>query len=244
MAYREKHYIIKPLIDIIEGKSSGLNKKHLRIIRLICNLILYPFFKIIGPILSISISIIVLIAMYYAYGNFDIDYNPVIHFLWAIYYCFVISQMVYTLIIFFTLISGFSVYFKFRFNQVNQLFKSDDIRKISRAIHLHKLLYEQVEQINDVFSVHLTVFCLAMTLAWDIAFYLTLYGQTHVMRFVMANCSVCLLFGSFFTFCSGALFVSEAHKPYKIMNSFNVRSKRNLSIRIKLKVSFACLTII
>ena len=91
---------------------------------------------------------------------------------------------------------------------------------------------------------HLTVFCLAMTLAWDIAFYLTLNGQTHVMRFVMANCSVCLLFGSFFTFCSGALFFSEAYKLYKIMNFFNVRNNRGLSVRIKWKVSFACLKIL
>ena len=244
LAYQEKHFIIKPLVDILEGKSSGLNQKHLRRIRFMCNLILYPFFKVIGPILSTSISIIVLISMYYAYNNFDIDYNPVIHFVWAIYYCFVISQMVYTLIIFFTLISGLSFYFKFRFNQVNQLIKSNDIRKISRAIRLHKSTCDQVEQLNDVFSVHLTVFCVAMTLGWDIAFYLTLYGQTSVMRFVMANCSVCLLFGSFFTFCSGALFFSEAYKLYKIMNFFNVRNNRGLSVRIKWKVSFACLKIL
>lgn len=179
--------------------------------------------------------------MHYAYKNFDIDYNPVIHFLWAIYYCFVISQMVYTLIIFFSLIIGYSLYFKFRFNQVNQLFKSNNIRKISKAVYLHKSICDQVKQINDVYSVYLTVFCVAMTLGWDIAFYLTLYGQTSIMRLVMANGSVCLLFGSFFTFCSGALFVSEAHKPYKTMNSFNVRNKRNLSVRIKWRVSFACL---
>ena len=176
--------------------------------------------------------------MYYAYRNFDINYNPVIHFLWAIYYCFVISQMVYSILISFGVVIGFSLYIKFRFKEVNELLKSNNLSNIIKGIELHKLICNQVEDVNSVIAVHWMVFFLAMTFAWDIAFYLTLYGQSSVMRIVMANCSVWLLFGSFFTFCSGAVFNAEAHRSYELINSFMI--KRKLNFRTKWKVSFAC----
>lgn len=238
IAYQKKQYIIRPLIDIIEGKNAGLNEKHLRLVRLIGNLILYPSFKIVCPVLSMSISIVVLVAMYYAYFYFNVKYNPVIHTLWALYYCFVISQMVYSLFFVFIVVAGFSLHIKFMYTQVNELFKSKNIRKILRAIKMHKILCDQVKNFNDAASVHLTVFCLALTLGWDVAFYLALYGHNSGLRIVMANASVWLLFGSSFTFFCGAFFSSEAHKPYKIINSLILDT--SLSVRIKWKVSFVC----
>ena len=242
MAYQRKQHVIRVVFDMIEGKRGGLCAKHYRIIRFIANTVLWSFYKFLGPIMTISISLVILIWMYYYTYNYDVKYNPVIHFLWAIYYCFVVYQMISTFVIVFALIIGFSLYIKFRFKQVNQMFNQSNLEIISLGVVMHKSLCEKVEQVNHVFSLHLTVFCLAMTLGWDIAFYLTLYGHSPVMRIVMANCSVWLLFGSFFAYCSSALFTSEAHKPYEMMNSSVV--KRNLCFRTKWKVSFSCLTIL
>ena len=239
MAYKEKLDIVKPLIDILEGKNSGLNQKHLKILRFMGNILLPLIFNIICPALVLLISLKILITMYYAYNNFDVDYNPVIHFLWAIYYWFDISQMVYSIVLAFGLLTSFSLYIKLRFNQVNKLLKSNNIKIILTAIKKYRILCSQVEEINNLMSIHLTAPLLAVTFAWDIAFYLTLYGQSFTLRFVMAIITFLLLLGSLFSFFSGALFISEAHKPYEKINSLMV--KKCLNYRSKWKVSWTCL---
>ena len=238
MAFQEKQYLIKPLVDILEGKSSCLNRKHLKMLRFMSNAIIPLVFDVFCPAIILLASLFVLISMYYAYDNFDVHYNPIIHFLWAMYYCFVVSQLMYSFIIGFGIAIGFSIYIKFRFNEVNKLFKSNNNMTILKAILKHKLLCDQVEETNNLISIHLTVPFLAMTLAWDVAFYLTLYGQSLALRFITALLSSFLLAGSFFSFCCGALFVSEAHKPYVRINSLMIN--RRLSFKIKLKVSFYC----
>ena len=47
---------------------------------------------------------------------------------------------------------------------------------------MHKILCDEVKNFNDAASMHLTVFCLALTLGWDIAFYLALYGHNSGLR--------------------------------------------------------------
>ena len=242
MAYQRKQHVIRVVFDLMEGKREGLCKKNYKILRFIADTVLWSFYKFLGPIMTISISSVILIWMYYYAYNYNVNYNPVIHFIWAIYYCFVVYQMISTFVIIFGLIIGFSLYIKLRFKQVNQLFKNRNLMMISLGVVMHKSLCEKVEQVNNVFSFHLTVFCLVMTLGWDIAFYLTLYGHNPVIRIVMANCSVWLLFGSFFAYCSGALFTSEAHKPYELINSLMV--KRNLCFKRKWKVSFSFIIIL
>ena len=198
MAYKEKQYIIKPMIYILEGKNSGFNYKHLKTLRFLSNALLPMIFTIICPALVILISLKILIQMYYAYNNFDIDYidyNPVIHFLWAIYYCFVISQTVYSLLIVFVLLISFSLNLNLIYNQVNKLFNSNNIKIILIAIKKHKILCSQVEEMNNEISIHLTIPFSALTFALDIAFYLTLYKQSLTLRFVTANCIFFTLFG-------------------------------------------------
>ena len=144
------------------GKSAGLNKKHTRTLRLMANLLVYPSFKVIRPILTISISVIIFGLMYYAYVKSDVAYNPLLHFLWAIYFCFVVSQMVSTLIFTFSLFCGYSLYLKFRFKQVNQMFKRYKIKTVVKAIQQHKLLCDLVTQLNSLITTHLTVFYLGL----------------------------------------------------------------------------------
>ena len=217
------------------GKSGGLNRKHTRILRLLANLLLYPFFKVICPILAISISVIICGSMYHAYVKFDVVYNPVIHFLWAIYFSFVISQMVSTLVLTFSIFGGYSLYLKFRFKQVNQMFKSGKIKIVAKAIRKHKFLCEHVEQLNDLISTHLTTFYFGLSFSLDIAMYLSLYGHNPAIRIVMAFASVSLVFGCFAVSSLSALFTYEAHKSYDVINCLMV--KKRLPVRIKWKVS-------
>ena len=134
MAYQRKQYVIQPLVDLMEDKSANLNKKHKKIIRVIANLLAYPFVKVIRPFLTYSISVTILGFMYHAYIEFDVIYNPVIHFLWAIYFCFVVSQMISTLVFTFSMFSAYSLYLKFRFKQVNLMFKSGKIKIVMRVV--------------------------------------------------------------------------------------------------------------
>lgn len=238
MAYKEKQYIIQPLIDLLEGKNPGLYHKNLKILRFLGNALLPSLFNVICPALALFISLIIWVSMYNVYCKYNI-YNPVIHSLWAIYYSFVVFQMVYSLLLAFTIIISLSLLMKFRFNGVNKFFKSKNMNIITKAITKHKILCDQVEEMNNIISIHLTIPFLAVTLAWDIAFYLTLYGQNSLLRFVMGNCSFLLLFGTFFAFFSSVLIVSEAHKPYEEMNS--LMTKKCLNYRLKWKVSLTCL---
>ena len=128
VAYQKKQYVFKPVAELLQGKSAGLNEKHVRIIHVMANSVLLAFFLLICPVMVMSISLIVLAAMYYAYRTFDINYDPVIHSLWAIYYCFVVSQMVYFILISFRIVIGFSLYVKFKFEEVNQLLKSNTVK--------------------------------------------------------------------------------------------------------------------
>ena len=93
-----------------------------------------------------------------------------------------------------------------------------------------------VYELNNLVSKPLTVFYMVLTIACDIAFYLTLYGHNPVLRIVSAFTSVWLLFGQFFTFCSSALFISEAHKSYKFINSLMVRKIKYFKFSTKWKV--------
>ena len=148
MAYQKKQYVIRPVFDILEGKSAGLNQKNLLILRFLFNAMGLTFFKVLSPVLITSISLTILSQVYYAYTNYGVNYNPVITLIWAIYYCFVISQMVLTMVISFGVLIIFSLYIKFRFNQVNQLFKSNNIQMIKLAIGIHKSLCNEVEDIK------------------------------------------------------------------------------------------------
>lgn len=237
MAYKRKQYMIRPLFDLLAGKSVDINAQHTKIMRFMANFILYPFFRVFSPVSTFSISMIIFLIMYYAYVHFNV-YNPVVHFLWAIYYCFVVSQMVSTLVCTFGFFVGFSLYVKFRFNEVNKKFRSRNLKNIVKSIKEHKLICDYIEEINNIAAPHLTIFYLGLVFSFDISLYLSLYGHNPIIRIVMAYCCALLLFGFFLTYYSCALFVSEAHRPYKIINSLMV--KRRLRITIKWKVSLTC----
>ena len=111
------------------------------------------------------------------------------------------------------------------------MFRSRNLKKIVKGIKEHKLICDYAEEINDLLATHLVVFYLLLAFSLDISLYLSLYGHNPCLRIVMTYCCVLLLFGIFISYCSCALFVSEAHEPYKIMNSLMV--KRRLPIRIK-----------
>ena len=218
---------------MLEGKSAGLNKKDYAIIRLFGNLIGFPFFIVINPVLTILASVMVIVMMLYAYLNFDVKYNPVIHFVWAIYFCFVISQIVPTLVLTFGMFIALALHFKFRFKNVNRMIKTNKMTKIAKAIKKHKKICCDVEEVNKITTNYLITFYFAITFALDIALYLSLYGDNTLIRIVMVNCSCCILFGIFAAYCSSAIFISEAHKPYKIIMSL-IAKKR---FRVKWKVS-------
>ena len=57
-----------------------------------------------------------------------------------------------------------------------------------------------------------------------------------VLRYVSATASVWILIGQFFTFCSSALFISQAHKSYKFMNSLMVKKIECFKFSTKWKV--------
>ena len=161
------------------------------------NLLLYPLLKVIRPILTISISITILGFIYYAYVKFDVVYNPIIHFLWAIYFCFVISQVILILFLTFSLFSAYTLYLRFRFKEVNQMLKSGKIKIVLKGTQKHKLLCERVEQVKDLMATHLTIFYFVLSFSLDIAMYLSFYGRNPAVKIVMAFKSVILLFGGF-----------------------------------------------
>ena len=234
--YNEKQYLVRPLFDILEGKNPDLNESNLRLIRLVANLLLTPFFNLLKPILSVMCILTIFIFMIHAYFNFNVTYNPMIHSLWAIYYCFVVHQMVSTLIITYILICAISLYIKLRFKQVNQQLRSKKIRQIRKGFVQHERVCHYVYELNGLLSKHLTVFYIALAISIDIAFYLTLYGHNPVLRIVGLTASIWLLIGQFFTFCSSALFISEAHKSYKLINSLVVKRTKYFKFNTKWKV--------
>ena len=236
MFYNNKQYLMRPLIQVLEGENAGLNQTNYKLMRLIISLALILLYKLGKPILTLIFILTILIFMIYAYFNFDVTYNPVIHSLWAIYYCFVLHQVTSILIVCYTAITGFALYIKFRFKQVNQLMKSKRIRNIRKGMIQHERVCHYVYEFNNMLSIHLTVFYIALTISIDIAFYLTLYGHNPVLRIVGLTASIWLLIGQFFTFCSSALFISEAHKSCYFMNSLIVKKMKYLKLSSKWKV--------
>ena len=234
--YNDKQHLVRPLLEIMEGKNAELNQANYKLIRLAINLLSILIYKLGKPILTLIFTLTILTFMIYAYFNFDVTYNPVIHSLWAIYYCFVVHQMISTLILSYSLIGGLAMYIRFRFKQVNQQLQSKKVRKIRKGMVQHERLCRYIYELNDLISKPLTVFYIVLTISCDIAFYLTLYGHNPVLRFIGAFASVWLLFGQFFTFCSSALFISEAHKSYKFMNSLMVKKMKHFKFSTKWKV--------
>ena len=222
----------------MEGKKAGLNQANYKLIRLAGSLLLVLVFELGKPILLLIFILTILIFMVYAYLNFDVTYNPVIHSLWAIYYCFVVHQTVSTLIVSYSIIGALAMYIRLRFKQVNQQLQSKKIREIRKGMIQHERVCHYVYELNNLFSKPSTVFYMVLTIACDIAFYMTLYGHNPVLRIVSAFASIWLLFGQFFTFCSSALFISEAHKSYKFMNSLMVRKIKYFKFNTKWKVIF------
>ena len=220
----------------MEGKNAGLHQANYKLFRLAIHLSLSLILELGKPILTLIGILTILIFMIHAYLDFNVTYNPVIHSLWAIYYCFVVHQMISTLIMSYSIIGGFAVYIKLRFKQVNQQLQSKKIREIRKGMVQHERLSHYVNELNDWFSIHLTVFYMVLTISCDIALYLALYGHNPVLRTIGVLASVLLLSGQFFTFCSSALFISEAHKSYIFMNSLMVKKIKYFKFSTKWKV--------
>ena len=140
VGYSNKQYLMRPLVELLEGKNVELNQSNYKLIRLVVSLLLILVFELGKSILLLIFILTILIFMIYAYLNFDVTYNPVIHSLWVIYYCFVVHQTVSSLILSYSIIGGLAMYIRLRFKQVNQQLQSKKIREIRKGIVQHERL--------------------------------------------------------------------------------------------------------
>lgn len=165
------------------------------------------------------------------------EYNIVFYILFALYYSFVIHQMIMSILIASIIICGHSIFLRFRFSQVNLMLKTKQRRNVRRAIIEHQKLCSMVNDYNKIVSKMLGVFYILLTFSMDTMLHATLYGHNTFSRMITGIGFISVLFTCFYTFCTGALFTSEANKPYKTANSSMVKKKNGLSIRTSWKVS-------
>lgn len=239
MVYTGKFIVFRPLLEWAEGKPSGLIPKYDRFFRILTNIVVTPFMKFICPILDVSILISISSSMFSKYMKSTDEYNVAFYILFALYYSFVIHQMIMSILIASIIICGYSIFLRFRFSQVNLMLKSKKSRNVRRAIVEHQKLCSMVNDYNKITSKPLCVFHILLTFSMDTMLYVTLYGHNPFSRVITGIGFMSVLFASFYTFCTGALFTSEAHKPYKTTNSLMVKKKKGLSIRTSWKVSSA-----
>ena len=165
------------------------------------------------------------------------EYNVAFYILFALYYSFVIHQMIMSILIASIIICGHSIFLRFRFSQVNLMLKTKQRRNVRRAIIEHQKLCSMVNDYNKIVSKMLGVFYILLTFSMDTMLHATLYGHNNFSRMITGIGFISVLFTCFYTFCTGALFTSEANKPYKTANSLMVKKKNGLSIRTSWKVS-------
>lgn len=235
MVYTGRFVVFRPLFDWAEGKPSGLNHKYDRHFRFITNLVGVPFYKFIRPILNVSTAFTVFIFAYSNYTKCQAKFNILFYILFALYYYYVLHVLISSILIVATVIDGHSFYLRFRFRQVSELFRSNKLNDIIRAIVEHNQLCYKVDEFNKIVSKPIVVFYIVATFSIGLFLYLTLYGQNTKFRILTGFCSLLLLIAAFYTYCAGALFSSEAHSPYANVNSFIVK-KNSLSFKSKWKV--------
>ena len=236
MVYTGKFVAFRPIFDWAEGKPAGLNRKYDRLFRILTNLVLVPFYKFICPILDLSIILTVFLFIYSSYEKSKVKHNILLYILFALYYSYVAHLLISSMLIVGTIINGHSIYLRFRFSQASELFRSKKLKHIRRALIQHQELCSKVDQFNKIVSKPMVISYILFTFAIDTLLYLTLYGENAKLKILTGFGSLVLLFTAFYTYCTGALFTSEAHSPYSNVNSFIVK-KNALTFRSKWKVS-------
>ena len=236
MIYTGKFVAFRPIFDWAEGKPAGLNRKYDRLFRILTNLVLVPFYKFICPILDLSIILTVFLFIYSSYSKSQVKHNILFYIFFALYYSYVIHLLISSVLIAATIINGYSLYLRFRFSQVSELFICKKLNHVRRALIQHRQLCSKVSEFNKIVSKPMAMFYILLTLTIDTLLYLTLYGQNAKLKILTGFGSLVLLFAAFYTYCTGALFTSEAHSPYANANSFIVKRKA-LTFRSKWKVS-------
>lgn len=236
MIYTGKFVAFRPIFDWAEGKPAGLNHKYDRLFRILTNLVLVPFYKFICPILDVSIALTVFLFIYSSYEKSKVKHNILFYILFAFYYSYVIHLLISSVLIAATVINGYSLYLRFRFSQVSELFRSKKLNHIRRALIEHQQLCSKVDQFNLIVSKPMAVFYVLFTFAVDTLLYLTLYGENAKLRILTGFGSLVLLFAAFYTYCTGALFTSQAHSPYANANSL-IAKRRVLTFKSKWKAS-------
>ena len=236
MVYTCKFVAFRQIFDWTEGEPAGLNHKYDRLLRILTNLLSIPFYNFICPILDVCITLTILFFAYLNYSNGQAKFNILFYILFALHYSYVVHVSISSILIAATIVCGYSVYLKFRFSQISELFRSKELNNIRRALVEHHELCTKVYSFNKIISKPMLLFYIIFTFVIDMLLYLTLYGQNAKFKILTGFGALFLLFGAFYTYCTGALFTSEAHSPYANLNSFIVR-KNALTFKSKWKVS-------
>ena len=152
MIYTGKFVAFRPIFDWAEGKPAGLNRKYDRLFRILTNLVLVPFYKFICPILDLSIILTVFLFIYSSYSKSQVKHNILFYIFFALYYSYVIHLLISSVLIAATIINGYSLYLRFRLSQVSELFRSNLLNDVRRAIIQHQQLCSQVDELNKIVS--------------------------------------------------------------------------------------------
>ena len=129
------------------------------------------------------------------------EYNMVFYILFALYYSFVIHQMIMSILIASIIICGHSIFLRLRFNQVNLMLKTKKRIYVRKAIVQHEKLCSMVNDYNSIVSKSLGVFYIVLTFSMDTMLYATLYGHNTFSGMITGIKFISVLFACFYTFC-------------------------------------------
>ena len=238
----------------MKGKKIGLNDKNYRRLRIVISLSVILLLKIIFPIISLGIIILISWFMYIAYNDGQVNYNLPVYICWWFYYCFCAVHIVATVFSYVIILMIGLLYIKFRLDQINQKYKlihkgnilneklfnasiPFTFMKLKRLIDEHYDIAFIIVQLNEMFNKIVAIIYIGMTIAIDISIYIVFYGHNSYVRFLSFNLAVLLLIGTYFIAYASASLITKAHWAYPLLNSLIAKNKIPLKYKFKVQIN-------
>lgn len=200
--------------------------------------------KIAFPIICFGLILLISTFMYIAYFDGDVNYNLPVYICWWFYYSFCAVQITASILTLTITLSMIIFYLHFRFDQINEKFKTIDANKSNKKINFylvkkivdeHYLVSKKITEFNGMLTKPMGLFYLGMTMAIDISVYITIYGYHPFVR-ILCGCIATVMFMLTYiiAFTLGAL-INKAHSPYQLINS--LIATKTIPLRYKFKVN-------
>ena len=237
LLYKESNQTLYFLVFMDEIKNNSSNLKlNLRNQRKFClkiNLLFDYIIKIVFPLLVIFVSFVFITSLTIAYMDPNTGYSLILTIFWSVisilwtYYGYSL-----TLWLFATWYPT-TLYFKYKFNEINESFinshKNRNKNAFLKDIKYHNQIAIELNLLSKYFNLIIFFLYYIGTLGAQMICYISHEESTkHMFRFVAAFLSVVLISMMFGMNLLSANVIHSAHKPYRLLYDFLLKSKLSL----------------